>query len=286
MHYIMYYFLFQLILEQNEIWHYFARFVMIAIGEYSKTGERWDTSCAVEPGLRGAAHLSKAALQLWHWSCLHMQRLPSLCHPLQSAIYAEKKRLNLSVLPSSLGVMFFWITHMPFLLKKKQCISPSHTSLSLSLFLSLSSAAGFSEFSAPPPPLSGGTQSNSVSTALKQLNICLESGPRTAFLLCCTIRTLNPSLPTFALHPSGPITSFFHLLVSPLCPPQDTLRCFLNSFPCHVHLSLRFILLLSPFQNLLLSLFVFSWLFFLSHPYSSCLTSSFASSALSSICKV
>ncbi len=156
----------------------------------------------------------------------------------------------------------------------------------LSHSLSLSSAAGFSEFSAPPPPMSGGTQSNSVSTALKQLNICLESGPRTAFLLCCTIRTLNPSLPTVALQSSGPITAFFHLLVSPLYPPQGNLHCFLSSFPHHVHPSLNLIPLLSPFQNLLLSVLVFSWLFFLSPPYFSCLTSSFASSALSSICKV
>lgn len=87
--------------------------------------------------------------------------------------------------------MFFG-THTCLFCLRKNCITPSHT------FLSLSSAAGFSGFSAPPPPLSGGTQSNSVSTALKQLNICLESGPRTAFLLCCTSRTLNPSVPASA----------------------------------------------------------------------------------------
>lgn len=165
--------------------------------------------------------------------------------------YAEKKKTLESFCPTLFpgGNVFLDHTHA-FFVEEKTFHPPTP--------LSLSSAAGFSEFSAPPPPMSGGTQSNSVSTALKQLNICLESGPRTAFLLCCTIRTLNPSLPTFALHPSGPITSFFHLLVSPLYPPQDTLRCFLNSFPRHVHPSLHFILLLSPFQNLLLSLHVFS----------------------------
>lgn len=148
---------------------------------------------------------SRSAPQLWHWSCLHMQRLPSLRRPLQSAVYAGKKSLNLSVLPSSLGVMFFWNTHMPFLLKKKKlCVSASHTSLSLRL----SSAAGSLSFSAPPPPLSAGTQSNSVSTALKQLNICLESGPRTAFLLCCTSRMLNPYLPTSSVQLQLSLRSF------------------------------------------------------------------------------
>lgn len=134
MHYIIYYFLFLLILEQNEIWHYFARFVMIAIGEYSKTGERWDTSCAVEPGLRGAAHLPKAALQLWHWSCLHMQRLPSLCRPLQSAIYAEKKMLE-SFCPTLFpgGNVFLDHTHAFFVEEKTVYFTLPHLSLSFSL---------------------------------------------------------------------------------------------------------------------------------------------------------